>query len=100
MCCLSPIISFAFDAYSLFAYTYITMPATTHRLDLNNYLQKTYKNQTTLTWTQRHIGPEHTSDWEAVALINHEPYGTGTAHLLDEAKELAAHQALVNLRGY
>jgi len=76
------------------------MAATTYRLDLNNYLYKTYKNQTTLTWTQRQLGPEHGSDWESVALIHNEPYGRGTAHLLYDAKELAARQALVNLRGY
>jgi len=76
------------------------MPATTYRLDLHNYLQEIYKNQTALTWTQRQLGPQDRSDWEAVALINHEQYGKGIAHRLDEAKELAARQALVNLRGY
>ena len=87
-------------------------------MDLNNYLQKTYKSQTALTWAQRQLGPAHYGDWEAVAhstffysanllvehrailTVNHQPYGSGSAHNLDEAKERVAHQALVNLRGY
>jgi dsRNA-specific ribonuclease len=83
-------------------------------MDLHNYLQKTYKSQTTLTWAQRQLGPEHYGDWEAVACstfffanllvehqailaVNHQPYGSGTAHNLDKAKKQVAHQALVNL---
>jgi len=99
--CLSPTISFAFDVYLLFAlksYTCITM--TDYRLQLNNYLQDTFKNSSVLLWSTRQLGREDNSDWEAVALINHVAYGTGTARHLVAAKEEAARQALVNLRGH
>jgi len=68
-------------------------------MQLNNYLQGAFKNQTVLQWRTRQLGREHNSDWEAVALINHEEYGRGTARLLDDAKEEAAYRALLNLRG-
>jgi len=70
---------------------------TDYRMHLNNYLQKNFKNQTTLQWNTRQLGREHHSDWEAIALINHVEYGKGTARLLDDAREEAARQALVNL---
>jgi len=69
-------------------------------MQLNNYLQETYKNQTTLRWDTQHSGLEHQGTWKAIALINHVEYGWGTATTLDDAKEEAARQSLVNLRGF
>lgn len=64
------------------------------------------------------MGLEHNSNWEAIAYgmifchadllivkgcfrtVNHEKYGHGTAAKCDDAKEEAARQALVNLRGW
>jgi dsRNA-specific ribonuclease len=82
-------------------------------------LQRTFKNQTTISWVKGQVGLEHNSDWEAIAysmfffcyvdllnakgffgIVNHEEYGRGTAARLDDAKEKAAHQALVNHRGW
>jgi dsRNA-specific ribonuclease len=96
---------------------YIDIHAT-DRMQLNNYLQCNYKNQTTLSWVINQVGSEHNSDWEAIAYgmifchadllivkgcfgtVNHEKYGHGTAAKRDDAKEEAARQALVNLRGW
>jgi len=77
---------------------YITMPD--HRKNLNNYLQKAYQNPLTLQWNTRQLGPEHDSDWEAIAFINHVEYGRGIARLLKDAKEEAARQVLVHFGEY
>lgn len=92
----------------------------TDRLQLNNYVQTMFRNQTTLTWTVQQTGEEnqqHESPWEAIAFsafslprqfsilndfdpVNHIQYGIGSAPNRDAAKEEAARQALINLRGY
>jgi len=43
----------------------VILPA--DRLQLNNYLQQAFQNQTTLSWEKRQLGEQHNSDWEAVA---------------------------------
>jgi len=72
--------------------------ATNYRQELNNYIQKKFKNHTTLQWTRHQYGPEHLGLWEAVALINHVEYGRASAPSLGAAQEEAARQALGNLR--
>jgi len=68
-----------------------------HRMQLNNYMQHIYRNQSVLCWQTQQTGTEH--QWEATALINGVEYGRATASLLDDAKEGAARQALAALRG-
>jgi len=71
-----------------------------YRMQLNNYVQRVYKTHTVISWDNEQLGPEHDSNWKSVVKINHTTYGTGTARLLDNAREEAARQALISLRGY
>jgi len=72
------------------------MPREGYRMQLNNYLQHIYKNQTLLCWHTQQTGMHQ---WEATALINGVEYGRATAYILSDAKEGAARQALAALRG-
>jgi len=69
-----------------------------HRVTLNNYLQDIYHKQNVLVWEDKLMGPPSQEGWEALAIINGKEYGRGYALKLRDAREQAAHVALINHR--
>jgi len=69
-------------------------------MSLNNYLQKRYKRTDILTWKVIQIGPAHSCYWKVIASINDFEYGRATEASRNAAREAAAHNVLLALRGY
>ncbi|KIM92289.1 hypothetical protein PILCRDRAFT_810336 [Piloderma croceum F 1598] len=73
------------------------MSASNYRMQLNNFLQARYQNQSSLVWETHHHGSEHEGVWEAIAYINDVALGRSTAITLQAAKQEAARQVLAAL---
>jgi hypothetical protein len=88
-------------------------------MTLNNWLQGRYGTTKYLTWDAIHVGPQDAGEWIVVALckiphrfaglqtdftlrkiVNNIEHGRGVNRAKGAAAEVAAHQALVALRGY
>ncbi|KZT27573.1 hypothetical protein NEOLEDRAFT_1043160, partial [Neolentinus lepideus HHB14362 ss-1] len=68
-----------------------------YRMQLNNFLQVNGGTQQ-MHMSASNNGPAHAPQWTVVVRINNIEYGTGVAPTLNEAKEAAAQQTLVQIR--
>jgi len=67
---------------------------------LHNWIQESEHGLVTdITWGETSTGTDSDIRWTLVCRVKGEPKGTGTAQRKKLAKDIAAKEALINLRG-
>jgi len=67
---------------------------------LHNWIQESEHGLVTdITWPESSTGKDSDIEWTVICVVKGERQGTGTARTKKLAKDIAAKEALINLRG-